>query len=39
MPAMDIGSMVCPDKLKHAARGILDGVHSPNESSYEVNRI
>jgi len=30
----NIGSMVCPDKLKDVARGILDGAHSPSESLY-----
>jgi hypothetical protein len=31
---LDIESMVCPDKLKDVARGILDGAHSPSESLY-----
>jgi hypothetical protein len=32
LPLLDTGGMVCPDKLKHVARGILDGVRSPIES-------
>jgi hypothetical protein len=28
----NIGSMVCPDKLKDVVRGILDEAHSPSES-------
>jgi hypothetical protein len=35
----NIGSMVCLDKLKHVAREILDGAHSPNESLWKATQF
>jgi len=32
VPLVDIGNMVCHDKLKCVAHGIADGAHNPSEN-------